>query len=216
MSVAVMAAEICVVLTKVVVRALPFQLTTELEIKLVPFTFIVKAAPPAVALLGERDVIVGLGLFVAVTVKESALEIPPPGAGFVTVTWAVPAVAISAAAIVAVSCVVLTNVVKCALPFQLTIDLGRKFVPFTVRVNAAPAAVELIGEREVTVGAGLDVPPLLSLHPASQTTANRLQLTRTPFPSNRMADLISQSPYQVQRCFVAHEIRASLNSKWFG
>lgn len=78
----------CVALTKVVARALAPKLTNEVETKPVPFTVRVKAAPPALALVGEMVVIVGAGLF---TVKLTGLEVPPPGAGLVTVTLKLPA-----------------------------------------------------------------------------------------------------------------------------
>jgi hypothetical protein len=58
----------CVALTYVVVRFVPFHRTTELEMKLVPFTVRVKPAPPAVTELGLRLVVVGMGLLAAVTV----------------------------------------------------------------------------------------------------------------------------------------------------
>jgi hypothetical protein len=90
----------CVGLTKVVVPAVPLKLTTEEETKFVPFTVSVKAAPPATALAGESDAIVGRGLL---TVKDSAVEGPDVGAGFVTATLNVPAVAISAMVIAAVN-----------------------------------------------------------------------------------------------------------------
>ena len=61
MSVAGIAAVTCVALTKVVVRVAPFHLTTEPETKLLPLTVRVKAAPPAVALLGTRVVSAGTG-----------------------------------------------------------------------------------------------------------------------------------------------------------
>ncbi len=48
-------------LTNVVVRALPFQFTAELETNFVPFTVSVKASSPAVALAGEREAMVGTG-----------------------------------------------------------------------------------------------------------------------------------------------------------
>ncbi len=61
----------------------------------------VNAALPAVALEGERLLVVGSGLL---TVKVSAgVEVPPPGLGFVTVTGMLPAVAISEAAMVALT-----------------------------------------------------------------------------------------------------------------
>ena len=60
----------------------------------------VKAAPPAVALVGEIELSVGAGL-VAVMVNVFALEVPPPGVGLNTVTEAVPVAATSLARICA-------------------------------------------------------------------------------------------------------------------
>jgi hypothetical protein len=164
MSEARIAAVICVALTNVVVRAIPLKLTVDPLMKFVPFTVRVKAVPPAVALLGEIVVTLGIGLL---TVKVTALEVPPPGVGLVTVTLKVPAVAMSEARIAAVSCVALTKVVVRVFPLNLTVELLTKFVPFTVKVNAVPPAFALTGERVVTVGTGLftvkltalDVPP---------------------------------------------------------
>ena|ERR1700731_3773048 len=81
-----------VLLANVVVRADPFQSTTEPETKFEPFTVSVKAGPPAVALLGEIELIAGTGLLM---VNVCAFDVPPPGATFITVTEAVPAVLIS-------------------------------------------------------------------------------------------------------------------------
>ena len=92
----------------VVVRFVPFHLTTDPEMKLVPLTVNVNAEPPAVADEGLRLVVVGRGLSGTLIVKVWALEVPPPGVGLKTVTLAVPAVAMSAARIEAVSWVVLT------------------------------------------------------------------------------------------------------------
>jgi hypothetical protein len=50
--------------TYVVVRFDPFQLTVEPETKPVPFTVSVKAAPPALAEVGLRPVVVGTGLLI--------------------------------------------------------------------------------------------------------------------------------------------------------
>lgn len=80
---------------------------------------------------------------------------PPPGAGFVTATLAVPGVATSAAVIATTSCVGVTNVVVFETPLKFTTDVVTNPVPFTVKVNAAPPAVELVGEIEAAVGAGL-------------------------------------------------------------
>ena len=60
---------------------------------------------------------VGTGLF---TANDTAFDAPPPGAGLNTVTLAVPAVAMSANVIAAVSCVPLTYVVVRFSPFQRT------------------------------------------------------------------------------------------------
>ena len=65
-----------------------------------PFTVIVNSASPTLFEVGEIDVVVGTGLL---TVKVWALDVPPPGVGFVTVIENVPAVVRSLVKIVAVS-----------------------------------------------------------------------------------------------------------------
>ena len=152
MSAALMAVVSCVALTNVVVRALPFQFTVEPFTKLVPFTVSVNAAPPAIAPAGLKLVAVGAGLL---TEKVSAADVPPPGVGVNTVTGTLPAVAMSATVIAAVSCVELTNVVVRALPFQRTVEPLTKLLPFIVSVNAGPPAVTLVGDSALSVGAGL-------------------------------------------------------------
>jgi hypothetical protein len=152
MSATVIAAVICVALTNVVTRELPLNVTAAPDRKPVPLTVSVKAAPPTVALVGESEVIVGTGLF---TAKGEFADVPPPGAGLVTVTFKVPADAISAAAIDAVNCVALTNVVVLGLPLKFTTEVETKFVPFTVSVKVAPPFTALAGESDVMVGTGL-------------------------------------------------------------
>src|SRR3989454_1016756 len=152
LSAAVIAAVSWMVLTKVVVRVAPFQRTVDPFTNPVPLTVSVKAAPPAVALVGVSPVIVGMGLS---TGNVCAAEVPPPGVGVNTVTCGVPAVAMSAAVIAAVSCVALMTVVVRVLPFQRTVEPLTKLAPFTVRVNASPPANPLPGVRLLTVGAGL-------------------------------------------------------------
>jgi hypothetical protein len=112
------------------------------------------------------ELTVGAGLLI---VNVLAADVPPPGVGVNTVTDVVPAVAISAAVIWAVSCVWLTNVVGRLLPFQRTTDVMAKLLPVAVSVNATPPAVVLVGLIELSVGAGFvavmlnvfaaDVPP---------------------------------------------------------
>jgi hypothetical protein len=83
-----------------VVRELPLKVTVAPDRNPVPLTVSVKAAPPAVAPAGESDVMVGTGLF---TANGEFPDVPPPGAGFVTVTLKVPAAAMSGAVIAAVN-----------------------------------------------------------------------------------------------------------------
>jgi hypothetical protein len=73
---------------------------------------------------------------------------------FATLTIAVPGVAMSMAVIVAVSCVLLLNVVTRSVLFQSTTELETKFDPFTVKTKDNPPAVVLIGEIELICGGG--------------------------------------------------------------
>lgn len=134
--------------------------TTELETNPVPVTVNVNPAPPASALAGESVVTVGAGLLI---VSVAAADIPPPGAGFVTLIEALPAVAISAAVIVAVTCVPLVNVVVLGDPLRLTTEVEIRFVPFTVSENVGPPAVVAAGTNELIVGAGLLAAEILKL-----------------------------------------------------
>src|SRR5579864_106751 len=141
----------CVLLTNVVALRAPLKFTVAPLTKPTPVTVNVNAAEPATAFKGESELIAGIALLI---VNETAFDVPPEG-GFVTVTVAVPAVAISVAVIGAVNCAELTNVVVLAAPLNFTTDVDTKPVPFTVRLKAAPPAVALVGERDVAVGAGL-------------------------------------------------------------
>jgi hypothetical protein len=53
----------------------------------------------------------------------------------------------------AVNCVALMYVVIRAAPFHCTTELETKPVPFTVRLNAPPAAGTALGEIELMTGA---------------------------------------------------------------
>ena len=63
-SAAVIAALICVEPTKLVALATPLNFTTDPGTKPVPFTIRVKPAPPAVALVGESEDVVGAALLI--------------------------------------------------------------------------------------------------------------------------------------------------------
>jgi hypothetical protein len=88
-------------------------------------------------------------------VNVRAPDVPPPGVGLKTRTEAVPAVAISAAPIVAWSWVAETYVVGRSRVFQRTTEDRTKFVPVTVRVKSPPPASVEVGERLAFVGDGL-------------------------------------------------------------
>jgi hypothetical protein len=90
------------------------------------------------------------------TVKGEAAEVPPPGAGFVTVTFILPVIATSLAGIVADSLVALTNVVACGLPLKFSTDFASKFAPLTVSVKAVPPAW-CVSPRLDIAGTGLFV-----------------------------------------------------------
>ena len=105
--------------TYVVVRLAPFHWITDLEMKPLPFTVSVKAAAPAVRDVGLILEIVGTAG--SLIVKVRALDVPPPGAGLNTVTWAVPATAISDAGMAAVNRVADTYVVGRFAPFHCTV-----------------------------------------------------------------------------------------------
>ena len=159
-----MAAVSLVVLTNVVARAEPFHFADDVETKFVPLMVSVNAGPPALALLGEREVILGTALLI---VNVTGADVPPPGAGLNTVTGTRAPVAISAAVIAACNLLLFRNVVVRGEPFHCTTDVETKFVPVAVSVNAAPPAILVFGAIDVSVGArlsmvnvrALDVPP---------------------------------------------------------
>ena len=151
MSLAGIAACKIALLPKPVVRLEPFNCTTEPEVKPVPFTVRVKSAAPAVAVAGEMEVRLGIGVPIK---RERALETPPPGGPLETVTWTVPIAAMSLAGIAAVIWVLLKKVVKRLLPFHCTTELSPNPVPATVRLKPAPPAGVMEGEMELIEGTG--------------------------------------------------------------
>src|ERR1700676_467861 len=140
--------------------------------------------PPAATIAEPGETVTtGFGLLI---VKVSALDVPPPGAGVVTLTIAVPAEAMSAAVIAACKLVLEPKVVARALPFHCTVEDDMKLAPVTVRLNAAPPARVKPGFRDAAVGVGFGLgggggggldPPL---HPARyvKAAAHRIFLAR--------------------------------------
>jgi hypothetical protein len=91
------------------VRLLAFHWTTLPGTKPVPFTVSVRDGFPAATDAGERPLMAGTGLLPGLLmVNDVPAEVPPPGAGFHTVTVAAPAEATSDAMMDAVNCVGLT------------------------------------------------------------------------------------------------------------
>jgi hypothetical protein len=114
----------------------------------------VNPADPTVTLAGDNPPATGTGLSI-VNVKPA--EVPPLGAGLVTFTCTVPAVATSAAVMDAVSFELPTNVVLRLLPPHSTTAPETKLLPFTVNVKAPLPATTLDGESEVATGTGLSM-----------------------------------------------------------
>jgi hypothetical protein len=108
--------------------------TTEQGRRFVPVTVNVSAGPPAAAEVCDSEPIVGVASPVAGVERVKGRD-PDVPIEFVTVTTVVPGNADWAAGMEAVSCVALTKVVVCAVPFQFTSASLVKFVPFTVSVK---------------------------------------------------------------------------------
>ena len=102
--------------------------------------------------------------------KVTGVEVPPPGAGFTTTTWTVPADARSAVVAENCSSVLLMKLVVRLDWLHCTAELERNPVPLIVTVVVGSPAVALAGETEVTEGLGVVVdvvvpPPPLELLP---------------------------------------------------
>jgi hypothetical protein len=82
-----------------------------------------------------------------VTVKKTALEVPPPGPGLVTVTFTVPGLATLAEGTAARNRLRLMNLVASGTPFQFTTAPGTKALPSTRSVKSALPGRTLDGTR---------------------------------------------------------------------
>ena len=148
-----------------VARFVPFHCTCEAAMNPLPLMVRVKAADPAAAVAGAMEAIAGAGLL---TLNVAVAEFPPPGAGFATLTEALPAVDRSVAVIAAVSWVDPIYVVVRLVPFHSTCELGTKPLPVMVSDNAPEPTLAEAGTIEASAGTGLavtvnvapdDVPP---------------------------------------------------------
>jgi len=155
-SAAVIAAWSCVALTNVVVRLVPFQFTTELPLtKPVPFTVKVKAAPPAVALVGASVVIVGAGFPGPVTTPPVPRSVTVLPAGETATVFVSPMdVLVTPEAMVRFT----TPTVPLAMIAAFMPSATQVYVPaLEAQVNVLPAlvaAVPAIAEMETTLLGG--------------------------------------------------------------
>ena len=114
-----------------------------------PLVSVAVTDAPAVTVVALTP-IVGAGAIV----NDSDGDVPPPGAGVNTDTWAAPAAARSLAGMAAVNRDSLTYVVARSAAFQRTTEFVAKLPPLTVSMNAAPPAVPDVGESDDSVGVG--------------------------------------------------------------
>jgi hypothetical protein len=80
---------------------------------------------------------------------------PPIAGGLTTVIFAAPMAEMSVAVMDARRLELDTNVVGRALPFQSTMEVGKKFVPEMVTVNAAPPTTAELGVIIMMLGGGI-------------------------------------------------------------
>jgi hypothetical protein len=146
-SLAGIAAASCVELTKAMLRLEPFTCITDPFTKFEPLTVNVKVPLPASTVAGDKLVSDGTGLL---TVKVRDALAPPLGVE--AVMERDPAVARVLAGIVAVNCVLLTNIVLRFMPLTCTTDVPVKFVPVAVRATGPVPATAEAGETAVSVG----------------------------------------------------------------
>src|SRR5438046_8844316 len=129
-------------------------------------------------MIGTLIVSVGGGPIGIVT----GADVPPPGAGFETVTSPLPSTGTSAAESVAVSVVLLIVLVVFDEPFHSTIDSALNPVPVTISVAPTPAR-RIVGDTDEMTGAGL----VIGVSVASARSARTRGLV-TPGPN--------RSPYR--------------------
>jgi len=91
---------------------------------------------------------------IQLTLKETAPEVPPPGAGFTTRRFTVFALLRSTAGIATRSCPELINTVVRAEPFHVTVDPVTNCDPVMVTQVFAACAATPLGEAVETDGIG--------------------------------------------------------------
>jgi len=146
--------------------------------KLDPLIVIV-AAPDTGIVVGVIDKIEGTGEAVAVTVRSTVCDVPPPGAGVITPTLMVPGVDTSPGFTIVVSVEGRRKIVCRGEPLNVIVELGANPEPVTVNVNVTEFSGTLEGDRELTTGTGrLITPPqdASKISPAARIPAESLFL----------------------------------------
>lgn len=139
-------------LPNVVVRGEPLRVTDESLTKPVPVSVTAADALPARIDAGDRAERAGNGFLIF---KGRTKEVPPPGGGFTTAIWSVPAFEISVERTFATRLVEFRKMVDRMLPLTVTADCATKLFPVTVSVNVGPPVETAVGDREVICGKGL-------------------------------------------------------------
>src|SRR5579864_6792177 len=120
---------------------------------------VIVAAPEAGIVVGVIDKIEGIGEAVAVTVRSTTCEVPPPGAGVVTPTLIVPGVETSPGFTIVVSVDGPRKIVCRGEPLKVIVELGANPEPVTDNVNVTEFSGTLEGDRELTTGTGRLITP---------------------------------------------------------
>jgi len=174
-----------VALTTVVARAVPFQVITVVATKPDPVTPSRTSLDPATTLAGLTLLIVGTGLF---TVKSTPGELPPPGDGFTTVSFATVPLAKLLAGIVALKLVAEIYVVARETPFHCAVELRMNPDPlittlvFPEPAKADPGVTPEMAGVGFALGAGGEMGPGVPpppAQPAVKQTQVTAQTTRT-------------------------------------
>ena len=139
-------------LPNVVVRGEPFRVTDESRTKPVPVRVTAADALPARIDDGDSAERAGNGFL---TLTGRTKEVPPPGGGFTTAIWSVPALEISVERTFASKLVEFRKMVDRMLPLTVTADCATKLLPVTVSANVGPPVETVVGDREVICGKGL-------------------------------------------------------------
>ena len=125
-----------------------------------PVTVSVNDPLPSGRLDGDRLLMTASGF--GATTKSTAVLVPPPGVGLVTVTGSEPAVPGSAGT-TAESVPLLFNVVINSAPLKLICDEAINPVPVTVNVNEGLPTSSVDGERLEMTGDGLFAGPIVNV-----------------------------------------------------